>query len=379
MKRLSVILFCSVILLCLVQAGAALSSSNVLTTPTQVNALKPGDIISEVSGTINLAPSGSETFNSDNSVEFYTQLDDARWSISIVIGGITNPPRTYGGKHATIGGYDLSYPTSGYENVALKFSMTSGKIPSSFTSGTITLVRVQELDSDSDQVGAAVTVNGTVINPTALQTQIDNVKVKLADLKSLIDQKAALNVDVSAARQKYNVASSAVDSAAIKISSAPGEVGTLLATATTNIDQASTALDKADADYSLQQAKTMLASVDGLLHEFTVNNSLKESDPRLVPIINKRDLAAQAISNANDLFTTGSYPSARGKANEGTTLANQAWNLSLDLKTELGQGFTLPGLPNLSAFLPVIIVILVVAAIVGYIIYRKKTQWDELG
>ncbi|MGE5831456.1 MAG: hypothetical protein ACM3X8_00895, partial [Methanomicrobiales archaeon] len=73
------------------------------------------------------------------------------------------------------------------------------------------------------------------------------------------------------------------------------------------------------------------------------------------------------------------YPAARGKANDGLALANQAWNLSLDLKTELGQGFQLPGLPNLSAFLPVLIVIVVVAIIAGVIIYRKKMHWDELG
>ncbi len=127
-----------------------------------------------------------------------------------------------------------------------------------------------------------------------------------------------------------------------------------------NINDGSTALDQAWAQLSLNQAKTQLSSVDGLINEFTVNDSLKTTDSRLAVIINKHDLAAQAISNANDLFTNGNYPSARGKANEGLNLANQAWNLSLDLKTELGKGFSLPGLPNLSAFLPVIIVVLIV-------------------
>ncbi|HMA05753.1 MAG TPA: hypothetical protein VKO45_07485, partial [Methanomicrobiales archaeon] len=161
--------------------------------------------------------------------------------------------------------------------------------------------------------------------------------------------------------------------------SSPTQVQSLLDTATANINAGQTALDQADADNTLQKARAMIISVDGLLKEFTVNDSLKASDPRLVPIINKRDLAAQAIASANESFTSGSYPAARGKANDGLALANQAWNLSLDLKTELGQGFQLPGLPNLSAFLPVLIVIVVVAIIAGVIIYRKKMHWDELG
>jgi len=359
--------------------GAALTyEGQISTSPTQLNALKPGDIISEVSGTLKLPASGDQTFALDDNLDFYTQLDNAKWSISIVINGVDNPARTFGGKHATILGMDLAYVSTKYD-VKVRFSMTDGVVPASFNTGDIILVRALELDSHSDQVGAAVFKNGTVISTAALQTQLDSVKAKLTDLKNLIDEKASKNVDVAVAQQKYNAASSALDSAATKILTSPSEVNALLTSATNNINDANTALDKAEADQSLQQAKTTLASVDGLINEFTVNDSLKTTDSRLVAIINKRDLSAQAISNANDLFTTGSYPSARGKADEGLNLANQAWNLSLSLKTELGQGFSLPGLPNLGAFLPVLIVVVVVAVIAGVIIYRKKTQWDELG
>jgi hypothetical protein len=378
MKSFSIILLCSIVFLCLVQVGAAVTGSNIQTSPTQLNALKPGDVISEVSGVINLPTSGSETFNSDDSVEFYTQLDNAKWSISIVIGGIENPARTYGGKHATIGGYDLSYPTSGYSSVALKFSMTGGTVPSSFTSGTITLVRVIETDPDSNQVGAAVNINGTVINTASLQTQIDSAKVKLATLKADIDAKAALGVDTTLPLQDYNAASDSLDTAAFKITSSPSEVDALITSATGKIDEGTAALDQADADFSIKQAQAMIDSVNGLITEFRVNDSLKDSDPRLVPIINKYDLAARALSDAKNSFTQGSYTSVRSDASQSLGYANQAWNLSLDLKTELSKGFSLP-LPNLSAFLPVLVVVAVVLIVAGVIIYRRKMHWDELG
>jgi hypothetical protein len=379
MKRLTVILLLTFVFLCLVQACAALTTVGAITTsPSQLNALKPGDIVSEVTGTIKLPPSGDQTFALDDTLEFYTQLDNAKWSVSIVINGIENPPRSFGGKHASILGMDLAYVSTKYE-VEVKFSMENGAVPTSFTSGNIILARALEVDPQSNQVGAGVYVNGTVLNPAVLQTQLDSVKAKLATLKADIDAKNALGVDTSASQAKYQAASSALDTATTDIISSPTSVQALLDTATNNINDASVALDKAWADQSIQQAKVQLASVDGLINEFTVNDSLKTTDSRLVAIINKRDLAAQSISSANDFFTGSNYPSARGKAVDGLNLANQAWNLSLDLKTELGQGFSLPGLPNLGAFLPVIVVVLIVAVIAGVIIYRKKTQWDELG
>lgn len=377
MKRLSVILLCSVVFLCLVQACAALTTSGPITTePTQLNALRPGDTVSEVSGTLFLPPNGDQTFNMDDTLQFYTQLDNASWSVSIVINGIPNPPRTFGGKHASILGMDLAYVSSKYD-VKVQFSMEKGAVPGSFNSGNIILVSATEVDPNADQVGSAVYVNGTVINPAALQTQLASVKAKLADLKASIDAKSIAGVDVASAQSKYLNASSNLDQATRYLDSSPTQVQSLLDTASAAINDANTALDQAWAQQSLNQAKAMLSSVDGLITEFTVNDSLKTSDSRLVAIINKRDLAAQAISNANDLFTTGTYPSARGKANEGLDLANQAWNLSLSLKGEVGgPGFSLP---NLGAFLPFLVVVAVVVIIAGVVIYRKRTHWDELG
>jgi hypothetical protein len=163
------------------------------------------------------------------------------------------------------------------------------------------------------------------------------------------------------------------------VQSSPTDVESYIDTASNYITQGSTALDQAWANQSIQQAEVMLASVDGLINEFTVNDSLQTSDSRLVAIINKRDLAAQSISNANNLFQTSQYDSARSDATNGLSLANQAWNLSLTLKTQLGQGFQFPGLPNLGSLLPILIVVVIVLLVVGVIVYRKRTRWDELG
>ncbi len=372
MRSLTKILLCSVVFLCLVEACAALTYEK-LEADRSVTALRPNDTVT-VTGILKLPPSGDQTFALDDIIEFYTQLDSAKWTTAIVVNGRENPQPGAGGKRTTISGMDLAYVATKYE-VKVSFSMT-GSVPSTFTSGDIILVRALELDSDSDIVGAAVYKNGTVFNPDVLKDQVARARADLASLKSAITEKASMGVVVTAAQQKYDAAKSTLDSAESKIQTSPSDVSALLKTVSDGITAGNSLLDKAWAQQSLDAAKTNLSSVDGLINEFTVNRSIKVTDSRLVAIINKRDLSAQAISNANDLFTTGTYSTARAKANDGNILATQAWNLSLTLKGELDQGFSLP---NLGAILPFLVVVVVVLIIAGVIIYRKKTQWDELG
>jgi LPXTG-motif cell wall-anchored protein len=40
---------------------------------------------------------------------------------------------------------------------------------------------------------------------------------------------------------------------------------------------------------------------------------------------------------------------------------------------------SLPGLPKGSSLFIIVGVVIVIVAAVGYVIYRKRTQWDELG
>jgi hypothetical protein len=368
MKRFHILVLAVIVAVCLVQAAAALTYEGQITTnPPQVNALKPGDIISEVSGTIRLPISGDMTFASKDSLEFYTHLNNAKWSIIVVVGGIENPANTYGGHRVSIDGWTLSYPSDSTEGgVKVKFTLTDGVVPPLFPSGDIILVRALELDSQSNQVGAAVVRNGTVINPEALQTQIDN-------------EKAAMGVDTTAAIQKYNTAKAALDSATVKLSSAPNEVTGLLTSAGNSGLEATEVLDQAWAQMTIDKATVVIGSVDGLINEFKVNRSIKDSDIRLAPIMQQREFAAKSLTDAKNLFTQKSYTAVRTDAEQSLAYANTAWNLSLELKQELDKGFALPGLPNLGAFLPILLVVAVVLVIAGIIIYRRKMHWDELG
>ncbi|MGB4252069.1 MAG: hypothetical protein WBJ20_03790, partial [Candidatus Methanoculleus thermohydrogenotrophicum] len=98
------------------------------------------------------------------------------------------------------------------------------------------------------------------------------------------------------------------------------------------------------------------------------------SDPRVVSIVTKRESAVQFYSQAKDALNAKNYPLARSKATEGLNKANEALADAEALRNEIGEGFSLGSLLYVGIGIVVILV-----AIVGIMVYRKKTRWDELG
>jgi hypothetical protein len=361
MKGAKVFLVFLVIAVCVIQAGSALKVSNVEVTPS--GNLKAGDAVT-VHGTADLGTS----FPEDNYLEFYTQLDKAtvHWEYAIGINEKFPPTTASGGQYLRIDGYVLSYP----EDYSISVQVTvDGVVPD--TSGQLILFRARQLDADDTIVGTEVVKTVTVYNPAEIAKQIAVMEGYLAALK------AAAGISVGDAQTYYTAAYNAISSAR-SASSSGGDVTGSLNTAMTAINEANTALDRALSQQSIDQAQQTIDSVIGLYNEFTVNRSLKISDPRLVPITQKRDIAISTLSGAKDEQAAGSYASARGKAIDAGTRAQEAWNLSLDLKKELDSGFSL----NLNfggLLLPIGIILIIVAGVGGVYYWKKYRTWDELG
>jgi len=65
------------------------------------------------------------------------------------------------------------------------------------------------------------------------------------------------------------------------------------------------------------------------------------------------------------------------KAQDAYLKANESYTEALARQEKLSSGFSLP---NIGGSLFIIVgIIAVVLVVVGIIIYRKRTQWDELG
>ena len=367
MKRAHIFLVFLVIAVCMIQAGSALKVVNLEITPT--GDLKVGDAVA-VRGIVDL---GSNGFDQDNYLEFYTQLDrpTVHWEYAIGIEDKYPPVTAAGGQYLRLDGWLLSYPED--MSVSVQISV-DGVVPES-ASGQLTVFRARQLDEDDEVVGTEVVKTATVYNPAELEAQIVAMAGNLASLKASIDEKASAGISVGDAQTYYTAAFNAISSAR---SASGGDVTGKLNSAMIAINEANTALDRAWSQQSIDQTQQIIDSVIGLYNEFTVNRSLKISDPRLVPITQKRDIAISTLSSAKDEQAVGSYASARSRAVDAGTRAQEAWNLSLDLKKELDSGFSL----NLNfggLLLPIGIILIIVAGLGGVFYWKKYRTWDELG
>ena len=137
------------------------------------------------------------------------------------------------------------------------------------------------------------------------------------------------------------------------------------------------ALDRAIVQPVINEAQTHIDQTDGLITYSKVNRSMG-SDPRLVQIIQKRDRAADLLSEAKDLLQKNDFYGAKDKALQSSDMAKESYDSALVLNTPL---FVDPG-PRYSV-IPIYIAIIAVVAVVvvvGIVLYRRRrTDWDEVG
>ncbi len=116
-------------------------------------------------------------------------------------------------------------------------------------------------------------------------------------------------------------------------------------------------------------------------------------DPRLTPIIQKRDRAAELLSEANDLLPKNDFSGAKDKALQSSDQATESYNAALTLRKEIGEanplesvtkgfggifGGAASGLGSILIYI-VIIVVIAVVVVIGIILYRRRnSDWDEL-
>ena len=115
-------------------------------------------------------------------------------------------------------------------------------------------------------------------------------------------------------------------------------------------------------------------------------------DPRLTPIIDARDRAADLISEANDLLSTAKtsddFSNVRDKALEASDQGQEAYNDALALKKDIGEGSPMDSVTKIfggvgsgiagALVYIVIIVVIGVLVVVGIILVRRRRDWDEL-
>jgi hypothetical protein len=251
----------------------------------------------------------------------------------------------------------------------------NGKVPADYTGQNISLIQISELSSGS-LVGTPYKLERRLVNPQEIASQITNVRTDLQTFKQTIVSQASSGIDTSQASAKAVEAENALNKADSLKSTSFSQAITQIDTARTAIRDGNNLLEKAGAEYEINQVEQTMAEVESMVSYFTVNRSVSQTDSRLVAITNKYDLASQTISSANDLVSSGNYLNGKAKAAEAAKYANDAYDLSTALKTELGEGIGLPGINPMFLILGLGVIVI---GVVGYFAYRKFYHWDELG
>jgi hypothetical protein len=350
-----------------IQTVSAFSVSSVSIDPS-------GSLTPATPVTANFKIDFSGVFPSDSEIQMFTDLDKPLWQYTIIVNGIENLNPVETGRTITITGFVLNYKTS--DDVSIRVSL-QGVAPAVTDTSNKTIVRVTEYDSD----GKAVTSSqfekiAVVINPEKVISTIANSEESLLTYRTHIDEKSALNIDTSAAEIKYNEAQQKITSARSRSSSEYTQINNDLAAVKTAIDQGEIALEKAWAEYEVATAQIPITNVDAIIGWFKGNRSTA-NDNQLPAIVAKREVAVSYLSNAMDDIANGKYSQARLKAQDAYLKANESYTDALARQQQLSSGFSLP---NIGGSLFIIVgIIAVVLVVVGIIIYRKRTQWDELG
>lgn len=380
MKRTCRILLASLILICCIPFVSAYMINNVNIDPS--GSLTPGQRASVTYG-VSFPLTNGRTFESANTLDMYTDLTNAKWSIVKIetyegVPPIETPLGNYGGPRAQVTGWLLSYQD---RELAIRVTL-DGVAPEVDTTQNKTILKVIELDSYGQPVSTTGYVKeAIVVNIADINNAISVADSNLQVFRTHIDEKYALEVDTSLAEGKYNEAKAAIDSARSQPSSQYAGALASLTNAQNLIADGEKTLDKALAEKAVADAQVPITNVD-LVIAF-VKPNISSTDSRLSPIISKREVAAGSISTANDEIFAGNYERAREKAQEAYTKGNESYTDALDLKKQISEGFNPLGsvgkLFGSGTLVIIIGVVAVVLVVVGVIIYRKRSRWDELG
>lgn len=357
------------LLIACVQTVAAITVATVTVDPS--GSLTPGNPV-----TVSFKIDTEGAFPSAGEIQLFTDLEQPKWTYAIIVNGVENLRPVMGGRTLTIGGFELSYKSS--DDVAVRVSL-EGVAPAVDRTTNKTMIRIIEYDvNDKPITSSQVEKTAMVINTDEVSSTIDSKDAELQVYRIHIDEKAALGIDTSAAEAKYNEANQKINSARTRPSNQFAEALADLNAATAAITSGETVLDKAWAENEVAEALVPINNVDAIIAWFKGNSSTA-NDQQLSTIITKREVAVGYLSSANDNIAGGNYAQARQKAQDAFLKANESYTEAIERQKQLSSGLNIP-LPKIGgSFWIVIGIAAVILIVVGVIIYRKRSRWDELG
>lgn len=333
-----------------------------------------------ISFKVGFVASSDLTFPAGSDLVLTTDLTNAKWTYTLILDEVENARNPEGGKTLELSGFELSYPSSVDEAIRVTLE---GTTPSVDTTTEKVMLNVHEVDTHGSTITSTqIEKKVLIINSGDVTKVVSEKNTNLQALRSHIDEKSAIGVDTSEAESYYSDAQSKISTASSRPATQYTDALNDLTAAQTSIDAGEKAVDRAWAENEVANAQIPINNVDNVIAWFKGNKSTAD-DNQLSAIIAKRESAVNYLSTATDEISNGNYDQARNKAAEAFSKGNESYTDALARKSVLlnsGWQLPIPSLPKLPGGIFLIVgVVIVILAIVGVIIYRKRSRWDELG
>jgi hypothetical protein len=305
---------------------------------------------------------GGETFPSADNILLSTQLENPVWNWAIILDGVENTRPPSSKNQLSLSGWELSYKDKEEQvKVTLK-----GNAPKTEKSKEIEIVSVNVASPNGRIKETVRNVTAFLTNPGELSGDIGTARTKVKKLQTDIAELKADGIDVSNADKKAKEASNSLEQAS-KENFASAKI--YIQNAETFIKDAYGFLDMGIAKKTISDAKEAIDRTDEWITYFKTDLAM-EADPRLAPIITKREFAAEYVSNAQDLFEQNKYTEAKNKAQDANEKAIEIFEETQKLNATISQTPVSSG-PDFGAILglliyPVIGIIIIAVAIVVY-------------
>ncbi len=366
------ILLISLIISCCLLISPVLGSAdvgNVVVKPS--GDLEGGKSNVSADFQIDFTAVGGETIPMDENILLTTDLDNPVWSYSIVLDGVENARPSSSKKSLELTGWELSYKdVEESVKVALK-----GTAPKTDKSKEIQVVGVAVTSGNGRVKDAVKNVTAFVTNPGELKTEISSADSGVDKLKSEIAKFKKDGIDTSKAEKKLQEATDSLKKAE---SASYSNAQVYIKNADTFIQDAYGFLDMGVAQKSINDAKEAIDRSDEWITYFRDEKNLA-SDPRLAPIITKREFASEDISDAKELFDAGKYSEARSKAEEALNKATEVFDATQDLQTKIESqpaGIDLSGIGGILIYVVIAIILII---IVGFVLLFIRNRGGKGG
>ncbi len=196
---------------CILCCGTA--TALLVQSPTGIPTgdLVPGTKLT-IETTITKFTTDSETtFPASDTLQFYTDLNSAKWDIAIVLNGIGNPRPLSTGRTNRITGFELSYPSD--MDLRVRVSL-EGVVPEVSKTSDLEILRIRQLDSsDKIRTDGEFVVTRTVIKAGEVQEAIASAKTELDGFQRELFAAKAAGTDTAAAERKVIAAQIAIEDA----------------------------------------------------------------------------------------------------------------------------------------------------------------------